>query len=211
MRQCTAMLGQLGSAVAQAATAGNCAISAACRAGSNCSIVAAALGRVRFKLVTANAGHARSGGTEAPKGCLSSGKCLLCEQCQLMHRQKAQRMQATPLLSSPAAVIGCVLPRLGILEPTWEEFYGDDEGSEAKPFEEFFVQDNEDMDIFSDMVRRTTGSGYMLSLMCCMCRLCGVGTCAAAAQTHFSTAAAHAPYGSAMLPHLLWCSCPIPV
>jgi hypothetical protein len=41
--------------------------------------------------------------------------------------------------------------KLGILEPTWEEFYGDDEGSEAKPFEEFFVQDNEDMDIFSDM------------------------------------------------------------
>lgn len=36
--------------------------------------------------------------------------------------------------------------KLGIIEPVWDELYGDD--TEAKPFDEFFSRDDEELDIF---------------------------------------------------------------
>lgn len=41
-----------------------------------------------------------------------------------------------------AAAVAAVI-RLGIEEPTWEEFYGENV-EEAKPFDEFFTKGNED-------------------------------------------------------------------
>jgi hypothetical protein len=66
---------------------------------------------------------------------------------------------AKHLASVPACVPACqeladgLLRRMGLLEPTWEEFYGED--GEPKPFEDFFAKDEEeDIDIYlSDMVR----------------------------------------------------------
>lgn len=36
--------------------------------------------------------------------------------------------------------------KLGLVEPVWDELYGDD--TEAKPFDEFFSRDDEELDIF---------------------------------------------------------------
>ena len=36
--------------------------------------------------------------------------------------------------------------KLRLVDPTWEELYGED--SEARPFDEFFARDDEELDIF---------------------------------------------------------------
>jgi len=39
--------------------------------------------------------------------------------------------------------------KLRLVDPTWEELYGED--SEARPFDEFFARDDEELDIFEDI------------------------------------------------------------
>lgn len=76
-------------------------------------------------------------------------KCVV--QSGVINNLRARRTKETKVDTYKRKLQERAMARkLGIQEPTWEEFYGDDDG-EPKPFEEFFVQDNEEMDIFADM------------------------------------------------------------